>query len=214
MSLSLNQRLNRGFSSMTFLFPGLIFVCFWKIKDKMKTKVDPRHIYDRRETEIDRDHNPLLCLLPSSSTIPSPQRNMDIPVPAGPAPPPLYGLHVHRSTGTGINPSGNNTEWLLNVTDRAYTESPRGGPRQRFQPCQHQCNTRTRRVTIRVSAPGPLITTELTDRQLLVKQPDRVMVKLGSQGGGGEGVGEAPRGRIHRFQGQCRHKPSPKAVCV
>lgn len=36
-------------------------------KDKMKTKVDPMYIpnmYDKKETEIDRDHNPSLCLLP------------------------------------------------------------------------------------------------------------------------------------------------------
>lgn len=44
----------------------------------MKTKVDSTHISNmnnKQETHIDRDHNPVLCLLPLSSTIPSPQRN-------------------------------------------------------------------------------------------------------------------------------------------
>lgn len=85
--------------------------------DKMKTKIDPIYIsnmYNKQETEIDRDHKPLLCLLPLSSTIPSPQRNclhpQGHPVPAGPAEPRVTGLDVHRSTGMTANPSGNLTE--------------------------------------------------------------------------------------------------------
>lgn len=64
--------------STVFSFDVGVFSERRKNKDKMKTEVDSTHIsnmYDKQETHIDRDHNPVLCLLPLSSTIPSPQRN-------------------------------------------------------------------------------------------------------------------------------------------
>lgn len=101
--------------------------------DKMKTKVDPIYIsnmYNKQETEIDRDHKPLLCLLPLSSTIPSPQRNClhprGHPVPAGSAEPRVTGLDVHRSTGMTANPSGNHTE-SMTVRNYAWILQPKDG---------------------------------------------------------------------------------------
>lgn len=94
----------------------------------MKTKVDSTHIsnmYDKQETHVDRDHNPVLCLLPLSSTIPSPQRKCLRPPghPCPRRPSSTSGLDVHGSTGTTVNPSGNQTFRLLNITIGPMAES-------------------------------------------------------------------------------------------
>lgn len=98
----------------------------------MKTEVDSTHIsnmYDKQETHIDRDHNPVLCLLPLSSTIPSPQRNClrppGHPCPCRPSSTSSIWARCpweHRET-TDANPSGNQTFGLLNITIRTMAES-------------------------------------------------------------------------------------------